>query len=219
MIAFARSYIIKGYGIRGRKEKIVDLYSMLCKHISVDRDIQELDRLVVEDIRGEFERIDGIRLVNQAKVLRAMQEEGLAENHFAGTTGYGYGDTGRDVTDRVFARVFGGEDALVRVQMVSGTHALTTCFRAVLRPGDTVLSVTGKPYDTLEEVLGIRGNAPGNLKQFGITYRQVDLKDGRIDLEAVADKLDYSVKLILMQRSTGYDWRPALSIEDIKKAV
>lgn len=219
MIAFARSYIIKGYGIRGRKEKILDLYSMLCKHISVDRDIQELDRLVVEDIRGEFERIDGIRLVNQAKVLRAMQEEGLAENHFAGTTGYGYGDTGRDVTDRVFARVFGGEDALVRVQMVSGTHALTTCFRAVLRPGDTVLSVTGKPYDTLEEVLGIRGDAPGNLKQFGITYRQVDLKDGRIDLEAVADKLDYSVKLILMQRSTGYDWRPALSIEDIKKAV
>lgn len=192
---------------------------MLSKYITVDGDIRELDRSVKEEIKGEFNRINSIRFVNQAKVLKAMREEGLAENHFAGTTGYGYGDPGREITDRIFARVFGSEDALVRVQLVSGTHALATCFRAVLRPGDTILSVTGKPYDTLEEVLGIRGNAPGNLKEFGICYSQADLKDGRIDLKAVEKVLTPSVKLILLQRSTGYDWRPALSIGDIEEAI
>ena len=97
---------------------------MLEKYVTIDGDIRQLDQRVVKDIRDEFERIDGIRLVNQAKVLSAMREEGLAENHFAGTTGYGYGDAGRETTDRIFARVFGSEDALVRVQLVSGTHAL-----------------------------------------------------------------------------------------------
>lgn len=197
----------------------MDVYGMLEKYVTIDGDIRQLDQRVVKDIRDEFERIDGIRLVNQAKVLSAMREEGLAENHFAGTTGYGYGDAGRETTDRIFARVFGSEDALVRVQLVSGTHALTTSLRAALRPGDTVLSVTGKPYDTLEEVLGIRGGAPGNLREFGVDYLQVDLKDGRVDFEGVKEKMTPAVKLIFMQRSTGYDWRPALSIADIENTI
>lgn len=206
------------YQTEGMKTQL-DLYGRLGKYIEIDRDLQALDSIVVKEIGDEFERIDGVRLVNQAKVLKAMREEGLAESHFVGSTGYGYGDAGRDITDRIFARVFGGEDALVRVQMVSGTHALTTCLRAVLRPGDTVLSVTGRPYETLEEVIGIRGNAPGCFKEFGIGYSQLDLKEGRIDLEAVSGKIDNSVKLIFLQRSTGYDWRPSLSIADIEKAI
>jgi cystathionine beta-lyase family protein involved in aluminum resistance len=200
-------------------DRPVDVFGMLGKIIEIDGDIQRLDRLVAGEIREEFERIDNIRLINQAKVLNAMRQERLSESHFAGTTGYGYGDTGRDITDRIFARVFGSEDALVRVQMVSGTHALTTCFRGILRPGDTVLSVTGRPYDTLEEVLGIRGNAQGNLKEFGIGYIQTDLNNGRIDLKAVNEKMDDTVKLVFIQRSTGYDWRPALSISQIEKTI
>ncbi len=212
-------YIIKRYGTTGKDAAAVDVYKMLDEIIKVDNDIQRLDRLVSMEIREEFERIDNIRLINQAKVLSAMREERLSESHFSGTTGYGYGDTGREITDRIYARVFGSEDALVRVQMISGTHALATCFRGILRPGDTVLSVTGKPYDTLEEVLGIRGNAPGNLKEFGVDFRQVNLKNGRIDREGIRERLDDGIKLVFMQRSTGYDWRPALSIEDIKKTV
>jgi len=203
---------------KGMKQ-ILDVYGMLEKYVSIDEGIRELDRKAIKDIRDEFERIDSIRLVNQAKVLSAMREEGLAENHFSGTTGYGYGDAGREITDRIFARVFGSEDALVRVQLVSGTHALTTCLRAVLRPGDTVMSVTGRPYDTLEEVLGIRGDAPGSLREFGVEYLQVNLRDGRVDLAGVKEKMTPSVKLIFIQRSTGYDWRQALSIADIDNTI
>ncbi len=192
---------------------------MLGKYITLDDKIRRLDEKVVKDIRDEFEKVNSLRLINQAKVLRAMREEGLAEHHFSGTTGYGYGDAGREITDRIFARVFGSEDALVRVQLVSGTHALTTCFRAILRPGDKILSITGRPYDTLEEVLGIRGNAPGNLREFGIGYLQMDLKDGRIDFESICEGLNSDVKLVLIQRSTGYDWRPAVSIRDIEMAI
>ncbi len=192
---------------------------MLNRYITVDDKIRKLDEKAVADIAEQFERVNAVRLINQAKVLNAMRREGLAENHFSGTTGYGYGDTGREITDRIFARVFEGEDALVRVQLVSGTHALTTCFRAALLPGDRVLSITGKPYDTLEEVLGIRGEAQGNLREFGIEYSQLDLKDGHIDLEGVKNKLTPDVKLVLIQRSTGYDWRPAVSIKDIQRAI
>ncbi|MBA1333953.1 MAG: Aluminum resistance protein [Firmicutes bacterium] len=187
--------------------------------LKLDKKLVSLDRLAVRDIREQFERIDDIRLFNQAKVLRAMQEERLSDSHFAGTTGYGYGDSGRDVIDGIYARVFGGEDALVRVQMVSGTHALATCLRGLLRPGDELLSVTGRPYDTLEEVLGIRGSAPGNLREFGIGYSQVDLKDGSVDYEGIRRKISDNSKVVFLQRSTGYDWRPALSIRDVKSIV
>jgi cystathionine beta-lyase family protein involved in aluminum resistance len=193
---------------------------MLQQLMGFDKDIIELDNLVVQDIQEQFDNIDQIRLYNQAKVLKAMQDERLSDTHFAGTTGYGYGDAGRDIIDRIFARVFGTDDAMVRVQMISGTHALSTCLRGILRPGDRILSITGRPYETLEEVIGIRGNAPGNLKEFGIEYDQVDLTvDGRIDLAAVTEKMGNRVRLVFLQRSTGYDWRPAVSIEDIKRAV
>jgi len=197
----------------------VDVYRMLDGSVALNKGVQRLDSMVVKEIAGEFQRIDNIRFINQAKVLNAMREERLSENHFSGSTGYGYGDTGRDITDRIYSRVFGSEDALVRVQMVSGTHALTTCLRGILRPNDTVLSITGRPYDTLEEVLGIRGDATGSLKEFGIKYRQADLKKGRIDHAAIREKIDDSVKLIFIQRSTGYDWRPALSVAEIEKTI
>jgi cystathionine beta-lyase family protein involved in aluminum resistance len=197
----------------------MDKRGMLEDLLHLEAELVKLDRIVVQDIKGQFEKVDRIRLYNQAKVLKAMQEENLSDSHFAGTTGYGYGDTGREIIDRIYARVFGGEDALVRVQMISGTHALSTCLRGLLRPGDVVLSITGKPYDTLEEVLGIRGNAPGNLREFGIEYAQVDLMDGKIDCEGIERKIGDSVKLVFMQRSTGYDWRPALSIKEIRKVI
>jgi cystathionine beta-lyase family protein involved in aluminum resistance len=199
---------------------MMDTTTTLLQLMGFDKDIIELDSLVVRDIREQFDSIDQVRLYNQAKVLKAMQDERLSDTHFAGTTGYGYGDAGRDIIDRIFAKVFGAEDALVRVQMISGTHALSTCLRGILRPGDRMLSITGKPYETLEEVIGIRGNALGNLKEYGIEYDQVDLDgDGRIDLTAVREKLTSKVRLVFMQRSTGYDWRPAVSIGDIKTTI
>ncbi len=187
--------------------------------LKLDKELVHLDRLTVKDIKEQFERIDHIRLFNQAKVLKAMQEERVSDSHFAGTTGYGYGDAGREAIDRIYARVFGGEDALVRMQFVSGTHALTACLKGILRPGDMVLSVTGKPYDTLEEVLGIRGSAPGNLREFGIGYRQVDLLNGRVNYDGIKTEITQDIRLVFMQRSTGYDWRPALSLDEIENII
>lgn len=204
--------------IKGEDGKEMPKYN-LEELLDLDKELLQLDRLVVDEIKERLQDIDGTRLYNQAKVLKAMQEERLSDSHFPGTTGYGYGDMGREVIDRIFARVFGGEDALVRVQMVSGTHALTTCLRGLLRPGDTLLSVTGRPYDTLEEVIGIRGSSPGNLREFGINYRQVELVEGRIDYEGIKEKMGQDVKVVFLQRSTGYDWRPALSLKEIEKVI
>lgn len=172
------------------------------------------------DIKDRFEEIDEIASANTLRVLSAFKREGVSEMHLGSTTGYGYDDVGRDALDRIYAEVFGAESALVRHNIVSGTHALSACFFGLLRPGDTLLAVTGKPYDTLEEVIGIRGNASGSLKDWGVNYRQVDLlPDGSADLDEIAKEVTDDVKLVAIQRSKGYAWRKSLSVSDIAEII
>ncbi len=164
-----------------------------------------------------FARIDQIAEYNACKVLSAFIQCGVSESHFAGTTGYGYGDRGREVLDAVVAKIFGCEDALVRHNFVSGTHAITTALFGVLRPGDTIVSLAGVPYDTLQPVLGIVEGGSGSLREFGVHYRQLDLlPDGAIDFDGVAQAVQ-GAKVAYLQRSRGYSLRESVSIDDIAK--
>ena len=148
-----------------------------------------------------------------------MQESNLSDNHFNWTTGYGYNDIGREKIEEIYSKVFNTEDAIVRPIIVNGTHALTLCVQGIVRPGDEILSVTGKPYDTLEGVIGIR-EEKGSLKEFGVTYNQVDfLENGEVDLEGIKEKINDKTKLVMIQRSKGYSWRKSLTIEDIKEVI
>ncbi len=172
------------------------------------------------ECRPAFERIEAVERFNTQKVLSAFNKYEISQRHFAPTTGYGYGDVGRDALDLVFAEAFGCEAALVRPQIASGTHALALCLQGLLRPGDTLLCGAGKPYDTLEEVIGISGGkGNGSLRDFGIGYREAPLADGRLDLAALESAMDGSVKLVLLQRSRGYDWRPSLTLKEIAEAA
>lgn len=185
----------------------------------LDNETFELSEEVMKDIEPQFEKIKKIREYNQYKVLKAMQEARLSDNHFNWTTGYGYNDIGREKVEEIYANVFGAEDALVRPIIVNGTHALSLCVQGLVRPGDEILSVTGAPYDTLQGVIGIR-EEKGCLKEFGVTYDQVDfLEDGNIDLDSIKRKINGRTKLVMIQRSKGYAWRKSLTIEDIKEAV
>ena len=170
-----------------------------------------------ERCQEAFRRIEEIGEYNAQKVLSAFIAEGISESHLLGTTGYGYGDRGRDALDRVFARAVGAEDALVRHNFVNGTHALCTALFGVLRPGDVMLSLTGKPYDTLENIIGLGENCSGNLMDFGIQYRQLDLlEDGTPDYEGIPQAVK-GVKVAYIQRSRGYSLRNTLQIEDIAR--
>ena len=173
------------------------------------------------DCQLAFARVEAIELINTRRVIRAFQEYRVGARHFAPTTGYGYDDIGRDTLSKLFSFVFETEDALVRPQIASGTHALALCLYGVLRPGDEMLAAAGRPYDTLEEVIGIAG-VPGNgsLRDFGIGYREVGmLPSGDIDISGVLSQLTPAVKLVLIQRSRGYDWRPSLSVAQIDAAI
>ncbi len=186
----------------------------------IDETVIRAAQTVENEIIDVFKDIEAVREINQYKVIAAMQKNRLSDTHLNGTTGYGYGDRGREVLDAVYASIFKAEDALVRHQIVSGTHALAICLFGNLRPGDELLSVTGKPYDTLDEVIGIRGEGSGSLKDFGIAYRQVELlSDGSIDLNSVREAINEKTAMILIQRSRGYSWRPAIKIREIKKAI
>ncbi len=169
------------------------------------------------EIRPQFERIDRIAQQNTLKVMQAFQDNKVSDSCFAGTTGYGYDDVGREVLDKVYAQIFCTEAALVRIGFVNGTHALSTALFAMLKPGDTLLSATGLPYDTLRNAIGIEGDCHGSLKFYGINYAQVDLKaDGSPDIEAIKKAAaDKSVTAVLIQRSRGYGDRPAFSAEQI----
>ena len=150
------------------------------------------------------------------RVLEAMAAERLGTQHFASLTGYGHGDQGREVVDRIFARVLGAEAAAVRLQFVSGTHAIAAALFGVLRPGDRLLSVTSRPYDTLEEVIGLREQGQGSLAEFGVRYDELALTDaGAVDLDALDRALDQPCRMVLIQRSCGYSWRPSISVEQI----
>ena len=171
-----------------------------------------------ESIKEQFKHIENICEINQLRVMKAFADNRVSDSHFVATTGYGYDDLGRDTLDRVYSDIMGAEDALVRHNFISGTHTISTALFAVLRPNDILVSITGKPYDTLEEVIGIQGEAGnGSLKDFGVKYVQIDLKhDGTPDLEQIKFTLTHmNVKAVTIQRSKGYGWRPTYSAKDI----
>ena len=177
-----------------------------------------------QSLHQQFSALDKIEQVNFARVMDAFRAEQVAVRHFAPTTGYGYGDDGRDTLERIYARIFGCEDALVRPAIASGTHALALCLYGLLRPGDILIAGSGKPYDTLESVIGLTDEVgQGSLKDYGIEYHQVDLKDNDVDVEELLRHLDEPrVRVVALQRSRGYDWRPSLSVKrlgEVAKAV
>lgn len=175
--------------------------------------------LIEEKLKDEFKKIEKQEEANSIKILNAFREEKVSETDFNSTTGYGYNDEGRDKLERVFSRVLGSEDALVRSQFISGSHALTVTLFALLRPGDTLLSISSKPYDTLDEVIGIRENK-SSLKSFNINYKQVDLIDNDFDYEKIKEIITSErIKVIEIQRSKGYSTRASLNIEKISKVI
>ncbi len=187
--------------------------------LGISEEIYDMAYDIEEELKPRFEAIDKRAEYNQLKVLKAMHEEQVGEACLMGTTGYGYGDIGRDTLERVYSRVFGTEDALVRPQITCGTHALAVSLAGNLRPGDELLSPVGKPYDTLEEVIGIRP-AAGSLAEYGITYRQADLQeDGSFDYDAIRAAVNEKTKMVTIQRSKGYQTRPSLSVDRIGSLI
>lgn len=181
--------------------------------------IKILEQETLKDIDEQLKKIDEIELFNSKKVLDAFKKHGVSEAHFQSTTGYGYNDLGRDTLEEIYNDIFHSEDSLVRCQMISGTHALTVTLFALLRPNDTLLSITGKPYDTLDEVIGIVPNK-SSLKSFGISYEQIDLVDDDFDHEKIKELLkNKKIKVIEIQRSKGYSTRKSISIEKVEKVV
>ena len=188
---------------------------MMYRQLGISRKVYEYGEKIWEALSGRFQEIDRISEYNQIKVIAAMQNQKVSEACLLGTTGYGYNDLGRDTLEKVYADIFHTEDALVRPQITCGTHALALALLSNLRPGDELLSPVGKPYDTLEEVIGIRPSR-GSLKEYGISYSQVDLlPDGSFDYENIRKAIKPCTKLVTIQRSKGYQTRPTLSVERI----
>ncbi len=189
------------------------------KSMGISEKLLDFSDAIEESLKERFSYIDQVAEYNQHKVILAMQKNRVSDIHFAATTGYGYNDIGRDTLEDVYASVFHTESALVRPQLTCGTHALTIALSANLRPGDELLSPVGKPYDTLEGVIGIR-KTPGSLAEYGITYRQVDLlEDGGFDYEGIRKSINSATKMVTIQRSKGYQTRPTLSVKRIGELI
>lgn len=189
------------------------------KQFGISEELENLANEAEENLKDEFAKIDLACTKNSLKVLQAFQKHRIAEVHFGQTTGYGYDDIGRDTIEKVFADVLGAEDSLVRTQFISGTHAITVALFACLRPGDTMLSICGKPYDTLDSIIGIQEN-PSSLKAYKINYEQIDLVDNDFDIPAIVERVSKKdIKLIEIQRSRGYALRHSLIIEKIEKVI
>ena len=189
------------------------------QELGIPEKLINLANEVEQEIEPIFKKINKVCEFNSIKVLKAFQKNNISDMHFNQTTGYGYGDIGRDTCENVFAEVLRAEDALVRGQFISGTHALTVALFAFLRPGDTMLSITGKPYDTLDEVIGIKENN-SSLKSFGINYEQIELINNDFDYEQIEKRLKKGkVKLIEIQRSKGYSTRKSITIEKVEKVI
>ncbi len=187
--------------------------------LGISSQVLSYGKSIEDSLKERFKAIDARAEYNQMKVLKAMQDNRVSDIHFAATTGYGYNDLGRDILENVYASVFHGESALVRPQLISGTHALHIALSGNLRPKDELLSPAGKPYDTLEEVIGIRDSV-GSLKEYGVIYRQVDLlPDGTFDYESIKKALNEKTKLVTIQRSKGYDTRPTFSVKQIGELI
>lgn len=181
--------------------------------------LDEIIKKSEKELEEEYKKIDKICEFNSNKVLNAFKKNKVSETHFSQTTGYGYGDTGRDTLENVYSDIFKSEDSLVRSQIISGSHALTVTLFGLLRPGDTMLSITGKPYDTLDEVIGIKENE-SSLKSFGINYKQIDLIDNEFDYEKIKETLqNNNIKLIEIQRSKGYSTRKSITISSLEKII
>ncbi|SDM66178.1 Cystathionine beta-lyase family protein involved in aluminum resistance [Fictibacillus solisalsi] len=182
--------------------------------------LQTLTRATEEKIRGQHEKIQQTAEFNQLKVLKSFREQKVSDFHFTPSTGYGYDDAGRDTLEKVYAQVFGGEAALVRPQIISGTHAISLSLFGVLLPGDELLYITGKPYDTLEEIVGIRGKGTGSLKEYDITYQHTELTpSGRPDFKAIRNAISDKTRMIGIQRSKGYADRTSFTIEEIREMI
>ena len=182
----------------------------------------ELYKQALNDVEEQFKIYDEIREYNQLKVLNAFQEERISDMHFTNSSGYGYDDIGRDTLDKVYARIFNTESALVRPHFVNGTHAIGCALMGNLRTNDTMLCITGTPYDTLHNIIGISGKDNiGSLREYGVNYKQVDLKDGTFDKESIINVLkeDPSIKLVYIQRSTGYGWRKSFLVSEIGEII
>lgn len=189
------------------------------KELGIDEEVYEFCTQIEKELRGRFQDIDRVTEYNQLKVLAAMQKNKLSEAHLGATTGYGYNDIGREALEAIYADVFHTEDALVRPQITCGTHALGIALAGNVRPGDEILSPVGKPYDTLEEVIGIRPSK-GSLAEYGVTYAQVDLlEDGSFDFDGIQKAINERTKLVTIQRSKGYATRPTLSVARIKELI
>ena len=189
------------------------------KDFGIEDKVFEFSESILKELKPRFDEIDELADINQLKVIGAMQKNNVSEACMLGTTGYGYNDMGRETLEKVYASIFHTEDALVRAQITCGTHALALALMSNLRPGDELLSPAGKPYDTLEEVIGIRDSV-GSLKEYGISYRQVDLlSDGTFDYENIKKAINEKTKLVTIQRSKGYQTRPSFSVTQIGELI
>ncbi|MEE0514804.1 MAG: methionine gamma-lyase family protein [Emergencia sp.] len=193
---------------------------LLIKELNIHPDVLETVKRAEEEIAPSFKKLDDIMAYNQYKVLAALQKHRIADMHFSWNTGYGYDDPGREACEKVYAEIFGAEAALVRPTIVNGTHALAITLMGCLRPGDELIYCSGGPYDTLEEVIGIRGEGMGSLKEYGITYKQVELlPDGSIDLETLGKTISEKTKMVSIQRATGYSWRNSITVNQIAETA
>lgn len=182
-------------------------------------DIQHIVSKVEETLTPLFKEIEETAYINQEKVLNAFHHVKASENDLVGSTGYGYDDFGRDHLEEIYAHTFKAEDALVRPQIISGTHAITLALQSTLKYGDELMYITGSPYDTLLEVIGVNGNGIESLKEHGVTYKEVALKDGMIDVETVLNTISRQTKVIAIQRSKGYGQRPSITVDEIETAI
>ena len=189
------------------------------QELKISEEIVKLIEDAEKDCQEEFSKIDRNGYFNSLKVLSSFHKNEITESHFNATTGYGYNDLGREGIEKVFSDILGAESALVRSQFISGSHALNVCFFALLRPGDLLLSISGKPYDTLDQVIGIEEN-PSSLKSFGVSYDQIELIDDDFDYEGIEEYLkNHKVKVIEIQRSKGYSTRKSISIDKVEKVI
>ena len=190
----------------------------LREHFNIEEKVLTLIDEAENEVESRFVRLDDIMAYNQYKVLDAFQKNRISDMHFGWNTGYGYDDPGRAAIERTYADIFHTDAALVRPTIVNGTHALAITLLGILRPGDELIYCTGGPYDTLEEVIGIRGEGNGSLKDYGIIYKQVELlPDGSIDLEGIRAAVSPKTKLVVVQRATGYGWRKAITMDQIEE--
>ena len=191
---------------------------LLNEHFKIDEKVLSLVDDAEKEVKSQFAKLDDIMAYNQYKVLDAFQKNRISDMHFSWNTGYGYDDPGRDAIERTYADIFHTDAALVRPTIVNSTHALAITLLGILRPGDELIYCTGGPYDTLEEVIGIRGEGNGSLKDYGISYKQVELlPDGSLDLEGIRRAISPKTKMVTVQRATGYGWRKAITIDQIEE--